>query len=63
MLIVKVKDGKIEKALKQLKRKVNQTKLVRELRDNEQFTKPSVKRREEIKKAKYIQQMRDAEED
>lgn len=63
MLIVKVKDGKIEKALKQMKRKVNQTKLVRELRDNEQFTKPSVKRREEIKKAKYIQQMRDAEED
>jgi len=63
MLIVKVKDGKIEKALKQLKRKVNQTKLVRELRDNEQFTKPSVKRREEIKKAQYIQKMRDAEED
>ena len=63
MLIVKVKDGKIEKALKQLKRKVNQTKLVRELRENEQFTKPSVKRREEIKKAQYIQKMRDAEED
>lgn len=63
MLIVKVKDGKIEKALKQLKRKVNQTGMVRELRDREQFTKPSIIRREQVKKAKYIQQMRDAEED
>jgi len=63
MLIVKVKDGEnIEKALKRMKRKVQQTKLVQELREKGQFTKPSKKRREEIKKAKYIQKLKDSEE-
>lgn len=55
MLIIKVneKEG-IEKALKRLKKKFDKTKVVKELRRRKEFTKPSVKRREEIKKAIYI---------
>ena len=60
MLIVKVKKGqKIEQALKQLKRKFRDTGVLKQLRDNKEFTKPSVKRRREIQKAKYIQKLRD----
>jgi len=63
MLIVKVKDGEnIEKALKRLKRKVNQTKQIQVLRANEAFIKPSVVKREQKKKAQYIQKLRDQEE-
>jgi len=63
MLIVKVKEGdSIEKALKQFKRKFNLTGVVKELREREQFTKPSNKRRETIKKAKYVQNLRTNED-
>jgi small subunit ribosomal protein S21 len=60
MLIVNV-EGNIEKALKKLKRKVSQTKQVKELREREKFTKKSVKKRSQIIKATYLQQLRDAE--
>ena len=60
MLIVKVKKGqKIEQALKHLKRKFRDTGVLKRLMDNKEFTKPSVKRRREIQKAKYIQKLRD----
>ena len=63
MLIVKVKEGEnIERALKRYKRKVNQTKQMIHLRKNEEFIKPSVKKREQKKKAIYIQKLRRAEE-
>lgn len=62
MLIVKVKDGEnIERALKRYKRKVNQTKQILRLRKNEEFIKPSVIKREQKKKAIYIQKLRDEE--
>lgn len=62
MLIVKLKEGEnIERALKRFKRKFNQTQMTKQLREREQFTKPSVKRRQELLKAKYIQKLRDAE--
>jgi hypothetical protein len=32
------------------------------LRDRQQFTKPSMKRREIVKKAIYVQKLKDAEE-
>jgi len=64
MIIVPVrKDENIEKALKRFKRKFNQTGVMKQLRENEQFTKPSVKRRKEVQKAKYIQKLRDTEEE
>ena len=60
MLIVKVKDGeKIDRALKRLKRKFRDTQVLQTLRDKKEFTKPSVERRQQIKKAEYIQSLND----
>jgi small subunit ribosomal protein S21 len=62
MLIVNVKpDESIDKALKRLKKKYKNAQIVQQLRERQQFTKPSVKRRKEIIKAKYKEQMRNQE--
>lgn len=62
MIIVKVKDGEnIEKALRKLKRKFNNTGVVKELRQRQQYTKPSVIKKEKRLKAKYIQKLRQKE--
>jgi small subunit ribosomal protein S21 len=54
MLIVQVKEGEsLEKALKKFKKKFEKTGVVKELRERQKFTKPSVKRREEIINAVY----------
>lgn len=56
MIIIDVtKFGSIEQALKVYKNKTNKIGTVRELRDRAEFVKPSVKKREEVLKAKYIQ--------
>jgi small subunit ribosomal protein S21 len=57
MIIVEVTGGKdgLEKALKKYKRKFERIGISKELRRRKEFTKPSVERRNEIKKAKYIQ--------
>jgi small subunit ribosomal protein S21 len=56
MIIIDVtKFGSIEQALKVYKNKTNKIGTVRELRDRQEFVKPSVKRRAEIKKATYIE--------
>ena len=63
MLRVIVNEGdKIERALKQYKRKVNNTKLIQQLRDRREFEKPSVTARRKRLKAEYIQQLRNEEE-
>lgn len=56
MLIVHV-DNKtpIEKALKLFKSKVIKTKLMSELRNRKEFSKPSVIKRNEINKAIYTE--------
>jgi len=60
MIIVPVKEGEnIDKALKKYKRKFEKTGVVKELRERQKFTKPSVKRREEVMKAAYIQTLND----
>lgn len=60
MLIVEVKDSEqLNNALKRLRRKVRDTKLIQELRRRKHFTKPSVSRRAEMLKAAYIQQKND----
>lgn len=62
MLVVKVKDGeKIERALKRLKRKFRDTKVLQTLRNKKEFTKPSVAKRQQMKKAEYIQSLREKE--
>ncbi len=63
MLIIKVKDGeKIDRALKRLKRKFRDTQVLQNLRDKKEFTKPSVERRQQIKKAQYVQSLKEKEE-
>ena len=61
MLIINVKGSdSIDRALKILKRKVSDTKQLQILRERKEFEKPSVKRRSQILKAKYIQKKWDA---
>ena len=56
MIIIDVTKFKsIEHALKVYKTKHNKIGTVRELRDRAEFVKPSVKRRAEVLKAKYIE--------
>ena len=58
MIIVPVKDGEsIEKALKKFKRKIEKTGAIRELRARKNFVKPSVKKRMQMQKAIYVQQL------
>ena len=52
MLKVTVKDNKIEYALRKLKKKVKDSGIMIELREREFYTKPSVKKREQRKRAK-----------
>jgi len=59
MIIVPVKEGEnVDKALKKLKRKFEKMGVVKELRERQKFTKPSVIRRSEIIKARYIQKLK-----
>ena len=58
MIIVPVKEGdSIEKALKKFKRKCEKTGAIRELRARKNFVKPSVKKRIQMQKAIYVQQL------
>ena len=58
MIIVQVKEGEnIERALKKFKRKFEKTGIVRELRSRKTFEKPSVKKREMMNKAIYVQKL------
>lgn len=59
MLIVEVKKGNIEKALKAYKSKVIRTKQLKHLRDRQQHIKPSETKRKQNAKAKYIQTLKD----
>jgi small subunit ribosomal protein S21 len=56
MIIIPVKEGEnIERALKRFKRKFEKTGVIKELRERQAFSKPSVKKRTVMKKAVYIQ--------
>lgn len=62
MLIINVKENEsIDRALKRYKKKFEKTGVLKQLRSRTQFTKPSVRRRDEVIKAKYIQKLRDSE--
>ncbi len=63
MIIVEVGKGKsLDSALKEFKNKVTKTKLIKELRDRQHFTKKSVKKRETKLKATYVQGLNKEEE-
>ena len=54
MIIIDVrKEGGLDKSLKKFKWKFEKTKVVKELRERQSFTKECVKKREQIKKAVY----------
>ena len=62
MLIIPIKDGEnIDKALKRFKRKFDKTGAMKSLRARKQFVKPSIVHRTKIKKAQYVQKLRDGE--
>ena len=62
MLIIPLKEGEnIERALKRYKKKFERTGVLRELRDRQQFTKPSVEQRQMKLKAIYKQKMQQQE--
>lgn len=54
MIIIELKDGEsIDRALKRYKQKHRRVGVIKELRRRKQFTKPSVRRRNEILNARY----------
>ncbi|UPT66290.1 MAG: 30S ribosomal protein S21 [Sphingobacteriales bacterium JAD_PAG50586_3] len=58
MLLIAVKEGEsIEKALKKYKKKFEKTGVVRALRERSKFTKPSIKRRQQVIRAVYRENM------
>ncbi|SHJ09234.1 SSU ribosomal protein S21P [Mesonia phycicola] len=62
MLIIPVKDGEnIDRALKRYKRKFTKTGIASQLRNRQEFLKPSVVNRGKLQKAIYIQSLRDQE--
>ena len=63
MIIVPVKEGEnIDRTLKKFKRKFEKTGVIRELRSRQAFVKPSVRRRDELKKDIYVQKLQREEE-
>lgn len=58
MLIVQVNNKNIERSLKELKGKVIKTRMMTELSSRKEFEKKSVKKRQEIKKATYLQKLK-----
>lgn len=59
MIIIDVKRG-LEIALKQYKNKVQKIKQIQELRKRQEFVKPSIIKREQVVKAKYVQNLKDS---
>ena len=54
MIIINIKENEsIDRALKKYKKKVKDIGTIKELRRRKHFTKPSVRRREELLKAAY----------
>ena len=63
MIVVPVKEGEnIERALKRFKRKFERTGVVKELRKRQAFLKPSVVKREQKKRAIYVNKLKANEE-
>ena len=58
---IAVVDNDISFALRMFKRKIKQIGILDTLKENRTFTKPSVKRRAQLIKAKYGQKVKDRE--
>jgi small subunit ribosomal protein S21 len=53
MIIIQIGNKKIEYALKEYRQRVDKLSTIKELKERKTFKKKSVKRREEINRAKY----------
>jgi small subunit ribosomal protein S21 len=63
MLIIDARESEsIDRALKKYKKKYEKAGILRQLRERQTFTKPSVKRRNTVLKAAYVQNLRMEEE-
>lgn len=63
MIIVPVKEGEnIDRALKRFKRKFEKTGVIKELRNRQAFSKPSIEKRQQKLRAKYRQKLQDLEQ-
>jgi len=63
MIIVPVKEGEsIDKALKRFKRKFEKTGVLKELRERQAYKKPSERRKEILKRAIFLQKLRQEKE-
>ena len=60
MLIIPVKEGEsIDRALKRFKRKFDRTGKLKSLRERKAYIKPSVRQRNKLIKATYVQRLKD----
>lgn len=63
MIIIPVKEGEnIERSLKKFKRKFERTGVIKELRNRQAYTKPSIQKRQQKLRAIYIQKIQQEEE-
>jgi small subunit ribosomal protein S21 len=63
MLIIKIENkDKLERALKNLKKKFEKTGVMKQLKARKSFEKPSVTKRAQKLKAIYIAKLKEAEE-
>jgi len=63
MIIINKEQGdSIDRMLKRYKKKSLQYKIVDELKERKTFTKPSVKRREQVLKAVFCEKIRSSKE-
>jgi small subunit ribosomal protein S21 len=59
MIIIEVnKEKNIESALRIYKNKVQKSRQIQELRERQTYVKPSVKKREQVLKAIYVQKLK-----
>ena len=61
LVTVKVRKGDINRALKRFKRAVMDSGHLFELRERQEYTKPTTIRRKQKQKAKYIQKIKGSE--
>ena len=63
MIVIPIKEGEnIERALKKFKRKFEKTGVIKELRERQAYSKPSIIKRQTKIKAVYLQQLKEEEE-
>ena len=62
MIIIPIKEGEsIDRPLKRFKRKFDKTRGLKNLRERRYFTKKSEKRRAQLLKAAYVQDMKNSD--